>query len=223
MLGYTVPTWYGYAGWGCLDYFVEQPGRFTFAEAFFANQHAMIHRLETCFPEVAREPLATPDDSRNSRTKITVSATGKALGLRAQDGAGLLFDRDALIFLGDPAWEARLAPGKLAYEQSLSEMDGHYIFTIKPLLGTKSFDTVNANGSQRGGRPFVAWFPERLRDMTLVSGAEFNPVLTDDFVLVPHPGTCDPEEDYKVAFKARPHRARDSEVNEVSAPLSPRP
>ena len=26
MLGYTVPTWYGYAGWGCLDYFVEQPG-----------------------------------------------------------------------------------------------------------------------------------------------------------------------------------------------------
>ena len=34
MLGYTVPTWYGYAGWGCLDYFVEQPGRYDFAEAF---------------------------------------------------------------------------------------------------------------------------------------------------------------------------------------------
>ncbi|MCA9044678.1 MAG: hypothetical protein KDA69_10190, partial [Planctomycetaceae bacterium] len=24
MIGYTVVTWYGYGGWGCLDYFVEQ-------------------------------------------------------------------------------------------------------------------------------------------------------------------------------------------------------
>ncbi len=47
MIGYTVPTWFGYAGWGCLDYFVEQPGRFTLCEAFHANQHALVHRLET--------------------------------------------------------------------------------------------------------------------------------------------------------------------------------
>lgn len=47
MIGYTVPTWFGYAGWGVLDYFVEQPGRYTLSEAFFANQHALIHSLET--------------------------------------------------------------------------------------------------------------------------------------------------------------------------------
>ena len=47
MIGYTVPTWFGYAGWGCLDYFVEQPGRFTLCEAFHANHHALVHRLET--------------------------------------------------------------------------------------------------------------------------------------------------------------------------------
>ncbi len=58
MMGYTVPTWYGYGGWGCLDYFVEQPGRYTFVEAFFANQHALIDRLETNFPDLAR--LDTP-------------------------------------------------------------------------------------------------------------------------------------------------------------------
>ena len=45
MVGYTVPTWYGYAGWGCLDYFVEQPGRYTLTEAFFANNHALVHKL----------------------------------------------------------------------------------------------------------------------------------------------------------------------------------
>jgi zinc protease len=47
MIGYTVPTWFGYAGWGVLDYFVEQPGRYTLTEAFFANQHALIHAIET--------------------------------------------------------------------------------------------------------------------------------------------------------------------------------
>jgi zinc protease len=51
MIGYTVSTWYGYAGWGCLDYFVEQPGRFTFVEAFFANHHALVHRLENDLPD----------------------------------------------------------------------------------------------------------------------------------------------------------------------------
>ena len=50
MMGYVEVTWYGYMGWGCLDYFIEQPGRYSFTEAFFANHHALIHRLESCFP-----------------------------------------------------------------------------------------------------------------------------------------------------------------------------
>src|SRR5262249_45033853 len=29
MIGYTVVTWYGFEGGGCLDFFVEQPGRYT--------------------------------------------------------------------------------------------------------------------------------------------------------------------------------------------------
>ena len=41
----TIPTGYGYGGWGCLDYFVEQPGRYTFTEAFLANHHALVQRL----------------------------------------------------------------------------------------------------------------------------------------------------------------------------------
>ncbi|MEM7314314.1 MAG: AAA family ATPase, partial [Planctomycetota bacterium] len=47
MIGYTVPTWFGYGGWGCLDYFVEQPGRYTFAEAFHANHHALNYAIES--------------------------------------------------------------------------------------------------------------------------------------------------------------------------------
>ncbi len=61
MIGYTVPTWFGYAGWGCLDYFVEQPGRYTFAEAFLANHHALVHRLQTASGQERRGLLFDRD------------------------------------------------------------------------------------------------------------------------------------------------------------------
>jgi zinc protease len=54
MVGYTVPTWFGYGGWGCLDYFVEQPGRYTMTEAFFANHHALVHKLSNSPGSAAR-------------------------------------------------------------------------------------------------------------------------------------------------------------------------
>jgi zinc protease len=45
MAGYTVSTWFGYAGWGIMDYMLEMPGRYTFAEAFLANQIALDYLL----------------------------------------------------------------------------------------------------------------------------------------------------------------------------------
>ena len=65
MMGYVEVTWYGYMGWGCLDYFIEQPGRYSFTEAFFANHHALIHRLETCLP--SKKNQGSGRGSANSR------------------------------------------------------------------------------------------------------------------------------------------------------------
>ncbi len=169
MLGYTVPTWYGYGGWGVLDYFVEQPGRYSYQEAFLANQHALIHRLNA---------------SETSRS----------------DKRGLEFDSNVVAFYGDPAWDARMANGPQWFEQTLEEKDGIYTFTIKPLRGTASFDTVNNNGSQRGGRPFVAFLPKRLKDVKIVQDNDLSAVVTDDFILVPRPKTCDPNRTYQVQF-----------------------
>lgn len=184
MIGYTVPTWYGYAGWGCLDYFVEQPGRYTLTEAFHANSHALIHRL------------------------ATLQATGGPAG----DIRGLTFDRDVVAFYGDPAWEARLALGPLNYEQILTSTplsDGRVTITLEitPLRGKDSFQPVNTNGSQRGGRPLVAFLPERLLDMRLVEGDALEPVLTDRFVLVPNPGSGFEGDAFRVVFTGRPASA----------------
>jgi len=201
MIGYTVPTWYGYMGWGMLDYFVEQPGRFTMAEAFFASQQALLNRLGTGFPE-----LMSAEVKPGGRVRpVEPSPRGKKMGLRPQDGAGLLFDRDTVAFYGDPAWQARMAPMKesLYFEQSLAqENDGVYSFTITPLKGAASFDTVNPNGSQRGGRPFFALLPKRIAPAEIIEGTELAPVITDSFILVPHPGKCDPAQTYRVRFRA---------------------
>lgn len=172
MIGYTKPTWFGYQGWGVLDYYVEQPGRYTLTEAFFANNHALIHRLGDS---------STP----------------------ARDKQGLQFDRDVVAFYGDPKWSAKLAPGKLRYSQTFTQEGDTFILKIKPNLGVKSFDTVNNNGSQRGGRPFVAFFPQRITQAELIEGAELSPVITDDFVLIPRPAKCDPKHVYRVKFRAK--------------------
>lgn len=171
MIGYTVPTWFGYAGWGLLDYFVEQPGRYTLCEAFHANQHALVHRLDT---------RAAPRDVR-----------------------GLAFDRDVVAFYGDPAWEARMADGKLQYRQTLTEHHGVFTLEVVPLDGPRSFAPVNTNGSQRGGRPVVQWLPRRLADAEILAGDEWQPVVTDDFVLVPLPA-ADATDTISVSFRGRP-------------------
>lgn len=200
MMGYTVPTWYGYAGWGCLDYFVEQPGRYSFVEAFFANQHALIDRLETNFPEIAR--LDTPPGSMPPSNFILSDAAKKA-GLSRNDGLGLLHDRDVVALYGDPAWNAKLAPGKLSYGQTLKEVaEGVFALEIKPLLGEKSFEPVNRNGAERGWRPIVQFFPHRLKDIEIISGKDLAPVITDNFILIPNPKICDPNKSYRVEFKA---------------------
>ena len=200
MLGYTKVTWYGYGGWGCLDYFVEQPGRYTFAEAFHANHHALIHRLERNFPGASNMDM---DNRGRPKGKLRMDPGAKGRGLGGQDAMGLLYDRDIVAFYGDPAWEARMADGPRSYGQSLSQKEGKYTFTITPNLGVDSFKPVNTNGAQRGWRPIVGFLPHRLRDVEILEGKGLEPLVTDDFVLIPNPRECDPAREYKVVFTGK--------------------
>ena len=200
MMGYVEVTWYGYMGWGCLDYFIEQPGRYSFTEAFFANHHALIHRLETCFPEVAR---STPGKRGSVRPVSKISAEARKLGLGSTDAKGLLFDRDIVAFYGDPAWQAKMANGKLNWHQSLTREGDLYRFKITPKNGPQSFAPVNENGAQRGYRPFVAFFDNRLAEPIIQSGKELNPLITDNFILVPNPPSKEPAKSLEVVFRAK--------------------
>lgn len=168
MVGYTVPTWFGYGGWGMLDYFLEQPGRYTLTEAFHANHHALVFSLE------------------------------QQLG----DERGLRFDRDVVAFYGDPAWQARMADRPRAYDQTLVEQDGVFTFTIVGNRGARSFEPINTNGSQRGWRPIVELLPYRIQDVQILEDNDLQPVITDDFLLIPNPRTYDEDKDYRIRFRA---------------------
>lgn len=202
MIGYVVSTWYGYGGWGCLDYFVEQPGRFTFTEAFFANHHALIHRLQTLFPELLEAEVSA--EGRMKQPSTASRSRSLPAGLRPQDGIGLAFDRDFVAFYGDPAWPARMAEGPTAWDQTLTVDAGRYIFEVRPRRGAKTFAPINENGSQRGGRPIIQFLPQRVRDVRILEGADLQPVVTDDFLLVPLPAATDLRESYRVVFQAQP-------------------
>lgn len=198
MIGYTVPTWYGYGGWGLLDYFVEQPGRFTLAEAYYANQQALVHRAATYFPDL---DLAAPSEARGA-----TGERARKAGLTAQDAAGLAYDSATVAFYGDPAWSAKMAPGEKAWDQTLTERGGKFCLEIRPNLGERSFEPINTNGSQRGGRPIFQLLPRRIaaQEVKILEGAELNPLVTDNFILVPLPEKCDPERVYRVVFQAPP-------------------
>ncbi len=201
MVGYTVTTWYGYAGWGCLDYFLEQPGRYTFAEAFLANQVALINRLETFFPDLAAAEL---DDNGQTQSPFRLSEAARAAGLTANDARGLLYDRDTLAFYGDPAWVARMADHPKVWNQSLTQANGLWTLEISPNRGERTFAPNSLNGSQRGGRPIVQFLPWRVEAARVIEGADLKPVITDTFILVPNPRQCDPARNYRIVFRAQP-------------------
>ncbi len=186
-IGYTVNTWFGYAGWGVLDYFLDQPGRFTLAEAFLANHHALVWQL-------GQLDKALPTKDVEPGTTI---GSGQA--------AGLLHDRDVTVFYGDPKWEARMAPGPLRWSESLTETKtGEFTWKIVPQAGRETFATVDSNGSTRGGRPLIVFLPRRFAALELVEGERWKPVLADDFVLLPNPGTAaDPPAEIVIRFRAR--------------------
>ena len=125
--------------------------------------------------------------------KIAITAEAKSAGLTAQDLGGLLFDRDNVAFYGDPAWESRMAAGKLNWKQELKVENGTHTFTITPLAGAVSWKAVNKNGSQRGGRPIIQFLEKRIdpKKVKITAGAELHPVIADDFILVPLPEKAD--------------------------------
>ena len=95
-----------------------------------------------------------------------------------------------------------MAPGDCAYDQELTQEGEVFTLPLTPRAGAESFHPVNENGAQRGWRPIVQFLPGRFQNLELLEGEDLDPVLADDFVLVPNPRQCDPDRVYRIQFRA---------------------
>ncbi len=188
LLGYVVSTWYGFGGRGEKDYFIAQAGRFTLAESFFLQNQRLLHRLETEFSATARVSFDRWDIEQNGNLPNELAAEH---GLTDRDEVGLLWDRDTVAFYGDPAWEARVVPQReLDWEQELTEEEGRFRFE------------VTARTAGNWGIPPMAFLPYRVKEIRVTTGAELQPLITDDFLLLPLKGERNDDESVIVEFEA---------------------
>ncbi len=186
-VGYTVPTWYGKGGWGTFKLWQHLAGRYSLAEAWFFNNQAIIHTLHDKYPDIANRHLTVSEDGHG----IPMDDVAR-LG---RDASGMLFDRDVVAFYGDPAHRAVLDVSKVPAGMmvSLVKERGRYILTV---------NVAEAKGTARADCPLCLWLPERLSDVQVLSGKEYRPLVTDDFIMVMKPD-YEPGRTWKVVFTGR--------------------
>ncbi len=189
LVGYVVPSWFGFMGWGVQEYYISQPGRFTVAEAFFANNQAALYLLEK--NKAAQE--ANAPESRQFSTRFV---------------EGLKYDRDVVVLYGDPAWRNALAVQDSGWKQELTQeqnAEGETVWTltISPLRGDKSYSLVDPNDAERAGRPFFQFLPRRVADVKILEGEEFQPVITENFVMIPKFNPIPKDKPFVVKFSSK--------------------
>ena len=183
MFGYTVSTWYGFAGWGVHRYLWANVGDLTFSQAYFANQQA----LQLGLMQANEEATKTSTNGRKSQRRLQ----------------GLMFDSDATVFFGDPAWEARMVPKWRQYDITCdistdkirSEMT--ITCTVKTLTSGCWTPTCPDDKTTLPGRPpfmlLEAGYSASNRLPTHVSSEL---VITPLFILIPLSGEFSAEEVY---------------------------
>jgi len=189
LVGYVVPTWFGFMGWGVQDYYIKQPGRYTVAEAFFANNQALLHLLEK---NKAIQEANAPEDQQFSLRFVE----------------GLKYDRDVLVLYGDPAWRNALAVQDSGWKQEFAQeqsSDGQTIWTltITPLRGENSYRLVDPKDAEHSERPFFQFLPRRIADVKILEGGEFNPIITENFVMIPKFNPIPKDKPFVVKFSSK--------------------
>ena len=171
-VGYTVSTWHGFMGWTVLHYWVESQQGMTLAEAFFAASQANVAELQTRFPKTAG---VTINEFGIESDPFLLDSLAERYGITDQENLGLLWDRDTLAFYGDPAFEARVVPGRVPpYAASLES---------EPLSEGRVRCRLSVTAAEDGElvRPVFLRLPERLRDLEVPSDSGL--VVPGDFLL----------------------------------------
>ncbi len=181
--GYTVPTWYGKMGWGAWGKWQGSAGQLSLSQALFLrNQEMIVDIIEMQAKGV--KPPRSRADFNGDRKKLY----------------GHIHDLNVVPLYGDPAWVAKFdaakTPGK-AVTTTYTKKDDVYTLTIKGKDLSKLI---------KGG--YSAVLPIRLpravgtKDIEIIEGKQFAPLVADDFILLRKGGHTGNET--KIVFKLLP-------------------
>jgi hypothetical protein len=170
MVGYTVTTWFGAGGWGTLDWFQSQPGRYTLAESFFINDVAMTHRLATEFPGRERFAVKVYNDEDLDSLVKELGEPFPTDKKKAEDLLGLTWDHDVVAFYGDPAWSAKIADHPCDFDQQIKQ-DGNTCNLV-------------VHATHGGSVKAFAFLPTRIKCAEYQSSGDAkDALLTDGYIL----------------------------------------
>ena len=184
MIGYTAVTFFGYMGWGSLNYFENQRPRFTLAESFFAINQSLLHTLGEKYPGKDNIQLEHYDHRRMKELL-------EKHEFISDDHLGLTWDRNTVAFYGNPTWDVRRQASDLPWRQNLEITNNQYALHI----------VANRDGTWND-KPLFHFLPHRVCNVELLSGKKYNPVITDDFILVPLTGEYKKGDSVTISFKA---------------------
>lgn len=175
IVGYASATWYGAGGWDLYRRFLESPGRHTLAESTWIAQQDLIHQFERRFPD---QPIVSTAGFSEREVPEFRVAVEEATGIerdddRFDDLSGYLWDRDAMVLLGDPAWRVELAPGDLPWVAEVYRHGDRLYLDL----------TVRADLSE-ASTPAVIIDPP-IDPRGIVESAGLEPVVLDDLVFLP--------------------------------------
>ena len=183
MVGYVVETWYGRNGWGGLKYWLTSSGRYSLAEAIFLNQQDMLFQLNEWIPGVEGVKYLFPGVEYGADDR-----TADGLGNVTRDQRGFWYDRDVLVYYGDPKWDVRLqqVPGEEDFTVSSRMEEGKCVIIIRT---GKSFSLERMKGEHFkeehvSDLPFSYFFPKRLNHPRLAQGQAWKVALSENFMLV---------------------------------------
>lgn len=181
LAGYTVPSWYGAAGWGTLDLLFNNHDASSFAEAWYLNNQLILERTLRVYPKLMNVSFNAESIEAAPREDTAFLEGVVKSGHRPdKDVLGLVHDRDVLAFYGDPLWVARL-------DESRALSPWHIDYDGRTL-------TVTAKRDAEG--KVCYWFPERREHEDANAARLATParpqgmplqqegVLTNDFLII---------------------------------------
>ena len=190
MLGYVVSTWYGRNGWGALKFLLATPGKHTVAEAAYLNRQDMYtheYRRNEARTRIIPDFKTLDENSVRAGLGLLIEKTTSQKA--DNDDIGFIYDRDVVVYYGDPAWNVRTqtVDGQADYQFECTKAGKQTVITLK--TGPRfSMDKVKGKGFKEEhvkDIPLAYFLPERLPNARIAKNENRLDIAFDEnFILI---------------------------------------